>query len=150
MNLEKEKLEEEMKDKKEEKQRKEKKYAFKYRVLKIRTEDAIDELGDISLKHYSVINLRIQPVTQYALRVPGGANDGSGIGPKDSSQGVCATPRYVHNQDYLQHTANAVLDGHDCRNFLIDLLSKRQTKISYSTNQEMHLKNNLNQLVDGE
>ena len=43
-----------------------------------------------------------------------------------------------------------MLDGLECRNFLIDLLSKRQTKISYSTNQEMHLKNNLNQLVDGE
>lgn len=149
MNLEKEKLEEERKD---EKQQKEKKYAFKYRVLKIRTDDAIDELGDISLKHYSVINLRIQPVTQYALRVPGAANnDAAGLGGgKDSSHVVCATPRYVHNQDYLQHTANAVLDGCECRNFLIDLLSKRQTKISYSTNQEMHLKNNLNQLVDGE
>ena len=46
--------------------------------------------------------------------------------------------------------ANAVLDGHETRNPLVDLLSKRQNKISYSTNQEMHLKNNLNQLVDGE
>lgn len=128
---------------------KEKKYAFKYRVLKIRTEDAIDELGDINLKHYSVINLKLQPTTQYALRVPGAAaNDG--LGPKDSSHFVCATPRYVQNHDYHQHTAHAVLDGYEARNFLIDLLSKRQTKISYSTNQEMHLKNNLNQLVEGE
>lgn len=146
MNLEKEKLEQELED---EKQKKEKKYAFKYRVLQIRTSEATDE-GDIALKHYAVINLRIHPVTQYALRVPGGpVNDGGMAVVKDSAPGI-ATPRYVQNQDYLQHTANAVLDGQECRNFLIDLLSKRQTKISYSTNQEMHLKNNLNQLVDGE
>ena len=36
---------------KDQKQQKEKKYAFKYRVLKIRTNEPIDE-GDISLKHY--------------------------------------------------------------------------------------------------
>jgi len=50
----------------------------------------------------------------------------------------------------MHHNANAVADGHGCSNFLIDVLSKKQTKIGYSTNQEMHLKNNLNQLVDGE
>lgn len=98
-----------------------------------------------------MINLKINPTTQYALRVPGQVNDGTYYaGLKESSQGICATPRYVPNQDYLQHNANVALDGYECRNFLIDLLSKRQTKISYSTNQEMHLKNNLNQLVDGE
>lgn len=133
--------------------RQEKKYAFKYRVLKIRTNEPIDETGEIDLAKHQVVNLRVRPVAQSAVRVPGGhqANDGNHfIGGKESSQVVCATPRQVQNQDYLQHTANCVLDGYEPKNFLIDMLSKRQTKISYSTNQEMHLKNNLNQLVDGE
>lgn len=124
MNLEKEKLEQEMKNKKQEK---EKKYAFKYRVVQIRMNDeiVIDET-DIVLKQYAVINLKINPTTQYALRVPGQVNDGTYYaGLKESSQGICATPRYVPNQDYLQHNANVALDGYECRNFLIDLLSKR-------------------------
>jgi len=65
-------------------------------------------------------------------------------------------PQYSH--DLLQyhaqlvqsHTPQAVLDSTDLKNHLIDLLAKRQSKISYSTNQEMHLKNNLNQLLEGE
>mmetsp|Transcript_14582 Transcript_14582/g.24882 ORF Transcript_14582/g.24882 Transcript_14582/m.24882 type:complete len:82 (+) Transcript_14582:395-640(+) len=36
------------------------------------------------------------------------------------------------------------------KNNLIELLSKKQQKLSYQTNQEMHLKNNLVQLVYGE
>lgn len=40
--------------------------------------------------------------------------------------------------------------GRHADNALVDLLSKRQTKIQYATNQEMHLANNLRQLVDGE
>lgn len=113
-------------------------------------DDVIDE-GDVFIKQYAIINMRLNPTTQYALRVPGQVNDHTQYGSmKEGPQAICATPRYVHNQDYMHHNANAVADGHGCSNFLIDVLSKKQTKIGYSTNQEMHLKNNLNQLVDGE
>ena len=109
------------------KQEKEKKYAFKYRVIQLRMNDeiVIDE-NDLIMKNFAVINLKITPTTQYALRVPGQVNDGAYYsGLKESTQGICATPRYVPNQDYLQHNANTVQDGNDQRNFLIDLLSKR-------------------------
>lgn len=148
--MEQERLQQENKEKKQEK---EKKYAFKFRVLKVKMNEDVIEEGDINLKQYAVINLKLNPTTQYALKVPGQPNDSNfyASGLKENTHGmICATPRYVANQDYLHHNANAVMDGCDTKKFLIDLLSKRQTKISYSTNQEMHLKNNLNQLVDGE
>jgi len=59
-------------------------------------------------------------------------------------------PQYSNDQLHYQitlvqtHTAHAIHDNNDTKNHLVDLLSKRQNKISYSTNQEMHLKNNLN------
>lgn len=49
----------------------------------------------------------------------------------------------------LQNTYQKIFD-HMHKAFLVDLLSKKQVKIAYSTNQDMHLQNNIKQLVDGE
>ena len=63
-------------------------------------EDVIEE-GDINLKQFAVINLKVTPTTQYALKVPGQANDSNfyASGLKESTHGgiICATPRYVPN-----------------------------------------------------
>ena len=37
-------------------------------------DDVIDE-GDVFIKQYAIINMRLNPTTQYALRVPGQVND---------------------------------------------------------------------------
>ena len=53
------------------------------------------------------------------------------------------------NKDYQSHTYSSVAHelnrnkGHNSENPLVELLAKKQTKIGYQTNIDMHLKNNL-------
>ena len=114
---------------------KEKSYAFKYMVLKVRCNEPIEEAGEYDFSRHHVINLLGQaPQPQPAVRM------------------IDAKQRAA----YRVHTFQAVQQelardkGRHAENALVELLSKRQTKIQYTTNQEMHLANNLRQLVDGE
>ena len=130
------------------------------------------EDGDPDISKHQIVNLRLNPQWAATVKVPGAPTQmqspeflspqsltprgTSGMGAsRQLFSGVSREKERV-NQDYRSHTYQAILDemkkdkAGPAKNALIDLLSKRQTKINYSTNQEMHLKNNLNQLVEGE
>ena len=102
-----------------------KSYSMKFQVIKVKCHEAIDETTNLDISKYYLINLKSIPFFNFE-RPPG-------------------------YELYLQsHSCKQISDLMDNKHFLIDLLSRRQTRILYSTNQDMHLKNNLSQLVDGE
>lgn len=104
-------------------------------MLQVRCNEPIEEQGEYDFGRHHVINLGAAVQATPAVR--------SMADPKQRAA-------------YRVHTSQAVTQemardkGRYSDNALIELLSKRQTKIQYTTNQEMHLKNNLSQLVDGE
>jgi len=125
-------------------------------VIKIKSGDPPEEAGEPDLTKFQVVNLR----SKLAKDAKGGQPQQLPLAsvltpalfsnqPQTLDTGE-KLPQYSHELLHYQitlvqsHTAQAVLDNQDTKNHLVDLLSKRQTKISYSTNQEMHLKNNLN------
>ena len=86
-----------------------KSYAMKYRVIKIRCQEPTDETTNLDLSKYLTINLKSVPFFGFE-RPPG-------------------------YEIYLQsHTGKLIQDQLDSRSPLIDLLSRRQARINYSTN----------------
>ena len=108
---------------------KEKSYAFKYLVLQVRCGESIEEAGEYDFSRHPVINLG-------AKELPPPITAISKVDPRQRAA-------------YRVHSYQAVMQeltrdkGRYADNDLTTLLSKRQQKIQYSTNQEMHLANNL-------
>ena len=115
---------------------------MKYRVLKIRAGEEPDENSFIDMTRYQAINLRSKfSYMMSSIKNPGAEKQLGGSTSMGHIPGFTA----AEQTNFIQsHTSKEIVESTDKRNYLIELLSKRQNKIQYSTNQDIHLKNNLN------
>ena len=115
---------------------KEKFYGIKFCTMKIRCNEPIEEAGEYDFSKHQIANLIMNPTKQIAVKAL-------------EATTPIGTKKKLSNKDYTSHTYSSVAHelnrnkGHNSENPLIELLAKKQTKIGYQTNIDMHLKNNL-------